>query len=322
MPEASREHRPRVVVLAPSPLLTVTVEAGGADDEIHLHPGGQGVWVARLAASLGVEVVLCSSFGGESGTVIRSLLEQWDIDVRAVRAKGGNGAYVHDRRSGERRPLAEMDAAGRTRHEVDELYGTVLVAGLDADVVVLGGPEKAGMARADTPDLLPLETYTRLARDLRRNGATVIADLCGPPLAAALEGGLDLLKVSDEELLLTGEVEETTRPAVFEAADRMVERGAAGVVVTRGDQPTLAVLEGRRYEVRGPSIDPVDQRGAGDSVTAGIAAALARRDRIHQAVRVGTAAGTLNVTRRGLASGSRREIELLVPHIEVVEVDG
>ncbi|MCO8128500.1 PfkB family carbohydrate kinase [Acidimicrobiia bacterium EGI L10123] len=308
------------MVLAPTPLLTVTVEAGGAGDEIHLHPGGQGVWVARLVASLGVDVVLCSSFGGETGTVIRSLLERWDIDVRAVSAAGGNGAYMHDRRSGERVPLAEMGAMARSRHEVDELYGVAFVAGLNADLVVLGGPETPGLTRGDVPDLVPLEVYTRMARDLRRNGTAVIADLCGPPLDAALEGGLDLLKISDEELAVTGEVKDATRPSLFEALRRLAARGAAAVVVTRGEQPTLALLEGRYYEVRGPSVDPVDQRGAGDSVTAGIAVALARGSSVQEAVRVGTAAGTLNVTRRGLASGSGREIELLVPHIEMVEV--
>ena len=312
--------RPRVMVLAPTPLLTVTIEAGAEGDEIHFHPGGQGVWVGRLVASLGVDVVLCASFGGETGTVIRALLEQWGIDVRAVDAAGRNGSYLHDRRSGERQSLAEMNAPGRSRHEVDELYGVAIVAGLDSDVVVLGGPENAGMARADVPDLLPLEIYTRLARDLRRNGTRVIADLCGPVLAAALDGGVDVLKISDEELAITGEVADTARPSLFEAVDRLAGRGAAAVVVTRAERPTLALLDGVRYEIRGPQVDPIDERGAGDSVTAGIAAGLARGRSLPEAVRLGASAGTLNVTRRGLASGSRRAIELLVPHIEMIEV--
>jgi 1-phosphofructokinase len=167
---------------------------------------------------------------------------------------------------------------------------------------------------------VPLEIYARLSRDLRENGTPVIADLCGPVLAAALEGGVDLLKISDEELAITGEVADTGRQSLFEAADRLAGRGVAAVVITRAERPTLTLLEGVRYEIRGPHIDPIDERGAGDSVTAGIASALARGRSLAEAVRLGTAAGTLNVTRRGLASGSRREIELLVPHIEMVEV--
>ena len=57
----------RVSVLAPSPLLTVTLEGtdGPGDAEVHLHPGGQGFWIARLIGELGVDVVLCATFGGE-----------------------------------------------------------------------------------------------------------------------------------------------------------------------------------------------------------------------------------------------------------------
>src|SRR5215469_16531408 len=46
------------MVFAPSTVFTITVEArpdGAA--ETHLHAGGQGVWVARLLARLGIEVL-------------------------------------------------------------------------------------------------------------------------------------------------------------------------------------------------------------------------------------------------------------------------
>ena len=45
----------RIAVFTPSPLLTVTIELGTDRPEVHLHAGGQGFWVARLAA----EVTLC-----------------------------------------------------------------------------------------------------------------------------------------------------------------------------------------------------------------------------------------------------------------------
>ena len=43
--------QPRVCVFAPAPLLTVTIEQPSSDrgdGEVHLHPGGQGFWIARL----------------------------------------------------------------------------------------------------------------------------------------------------------------------------------------------------------------------------------------------------------------------------------
>jgi 1-phosphofructokinase len=95
-------------VLAPDPLLTVTVEATlDGEDEIHLHAGGQGFWVGRMVDALGVPVTLCGPFGGESGRVVRAIIEEQPLSVRAVESAGSNGTYIHDRRQGERVSVAQ-----------------------------------------------------------------------------------------------------------------------------------------------------------------------------------------------------------------------
>ncbi len=189
----------RVCVLAPSPLLTVTLEAtdGPGDAEVHLHPGGQGFWIARLIGELGVDVALCATFGGETGRVVRSLLEAAPLGLRVVETAAVNGASVDDRRTGERVRIGTMGPVGLSRHEVDELYGAALVEGLDSTVSVLGGP--------GVPEpILPADIYRRLAADLVANDRLVVADLSGEPLAAAIEGGATVVKVSHEECCATG----------------------------------------------------------------------------------------------------------------------
>ncbi len=44
--------------------------AGPDRPEVHVHAGGQGFWVARMAAKLGAEVALCCALGGEPGRVL------------------------------------------------------------------------------------------------------------------------------------------------------------------------------------------------------------------------------------------------------------
>ncbi|MDQ1492725.1 MAG: 1-phosphofructokinase, partial [Actinomycetota bacterium] len=152
----------RAFVFAPDPLLTVTVEAGSDGDEIHLHAGGQGFWVAQMIANLGVEVSVCGPFGGESGRVVRTLVDQDEhINLRAIETVGSNGAYVHDRRGGERVTVAETPPDPLDRHELDDLYGAALVGGLEAEVAVLAGPGPW------TVPVLPPDHYRRLAGDLR-----------------------------------------------------------------------------------------------------------------------------------------------------------
>src|SRR5919106_1727061 len=92
----------RVFVFAPALFLTATLERRGQADELHLHAGGQGLWIARMLGVLGTDVVLCGPFGGETGMVARTLVTQEGIAVDAVGVESWSGAYVHDRR--DRRP--------------------------------------------------------------------------------------------------------------------------------------------------------------------------------------------------------------------------
>ena len=85
---STREAGPRACVFAPSPLLTVTIEAFPEGDEqrddagdLHLHAGGQGFWIARLLGELGVAVQLCATFGGETGEVVRSRIVAGGVDL-------------------------------------------------------------------------------------------------------------------------------------------------------------------------------------------------------------------------------------------------
>jgi 1-phosphofructokinase len=306
---------PSVCVFAPAPLLTVTIEQTPDEqrsDEVHLHAGGQGLWIARLVAELGVDVVLCGSFGGETGRVARNLIREEGVEVRGIETSGNNGAYVHDRRSGERVETASMPADALTRHELDELYGIALVEAFDATVTVLGGPSGS--------PVVPAATYRRLARDVRSHGGTIIADLSGDPLLCALEGGVDVLKVSEEELTRDGRVEGVGVDALVSGMRDLADHGARDVIVTRAAEPALALVDGEIVTVEPPRLEAADHRGAGDSLTAGVATTLARGGLLIEGLRLGAAAGALNVTRHGLGTGDPEAIHRLRGRVTVDEL--
>src|SRR5688572_2333959 len=122
-----------ICVVYPSPLCTVTIEdISGADPEVHFHAGGQGVWVSRMLGVLGQQAILCSPLGGESGFVLRALIEEEGIELRAVATRGSNGCYVHDRRGGARDALVETPPTPLDRHELDDFYGAALTSSLEA----------------------------------------------------------------------------------------------------------------------------------------------------------------------------------------------
>jgi 1-phosphofructokinase len=301
---------PPVVVFAPSLILTVTIESGsGGAPELHLHAGGQGLWVARMAASLGAQVTLCTALGGESGHVLAGLLAGEEIDLVSVTSMGSNGSYVHDRRSGERTPIVEIAGAALSRHELDDLYGKTLLAALRSGTLILAGPQDRTIAGA---------IYARLAKDARENDVAVIADLTGEPLAGALAGGVTLLKISDKEL--QGEGFPPTKEQLvgqLRAIARLHERGARNVILSRGQAGALALVDGQLHEITGPRLTAADRHGTGDSMTAAAAVGIAQGLAPHDWLTLATSAGTLNATRHGLGTGTRAEIEQLRDLIQI-----
>jgi 1-phosphofructokinase len=299
----------RVMVFDPAPLLTVTVERQAGAVELHVHAGGQGVWQARMISSLGAGVTLCVAVGGEVGDVLRKLLDEEDVTVRAVRRDANTGWYVHDRRDGERTEVAQDPGRPLVRHDIDELYGLALTEGLRASVSVLSGPVDQSVVDADV--------YRRLAADLTANNRTVVVDLSGPLLEAVLESGVSFLKVSHESLIEDGRAADDSVDALVEAGHRLQADGAAAGLISRADQPALAFIDDQVLEVHVPRLEVADHRGAGDSMTAGVVTVLARGGNLEDAVRTGAAAGALNVTRHGLGTGNAEAVQELIGRVRL-----
>jgi 1-phosphofructokinase len=308
--ELDRHGQTDVCVCNPSPLFTVTIEAGAdGEPEVHFHAGGQGFWIARMVNRLGARALLCAPLGGETGIVLRTLIQHEGVALKALPARGWNGGYVHDRRTGERQTLATMLSAKLSRHELDDLYDEVLVAGLGAGVAVLTGPAEARV--------LPADTYRRLPSDLSRNSVAVVADLSGDALKA-VNGGVKFLKVSHHELIDAEYAESESAASLAVGARRLRDAsGAENVVVSRAEQPALVLAEDRMVEVVAPKFQALDHRGAGDSMTAGLAVGCARRLDWEATLRLGAAAGALNVTRHGLGTGQSDSIEAIADRVDV-----
>ena len=131
-------------------------------------------------------------FGGELGTLIRSMLDGLGMQVNAVRYGYGNGGYVYDLRGEDRETVAHMPPPELSRHELDDLYGTAFVDALASDVLTVTGAEPG--------DVVPASFFGRLIRDTRDAGTTVVADLSGAPALAAVAAHVDVLKISHEEV--------------------------------------------------------------------------------------------------------------------------
>lgn len=302
------DHAP-VTIFGPDPLLSVTIERSGNDDAVHVHAAGQGVWVARMAAELGASPILCGFLGGETGVALLPLLDALAGERRLTRTRGANGSYVVDRRSGERRLVANAARPAPQRHEVDELVATTFTAALESALLVLCDPFPAHG--------LPDEVYATLAADVRAAGIPVIADLSSPRLDRALPYGPDLVKLNDWELAryVRGPVD---GDHALEAARRLQSAGARAVAVTRAQEPVLVLSgHGEPFEIIPPVLPRGFREGCGDAMMGAIAAGWARGLPLSDALVLGAAAGSANFLRQGLGTGSRRVVEQLADRVRV-----
>jgi 1-phosphofructokinase len=314
----SGASRDAVCVFAPGILLTITVEDAGGADEVHLHAGGQGYWVARSLVRLGARSMLCAPVGGEEGEVLVSLISGSGVELVGVPQTATSPCYVHDRRGGERVTVARTPAPTVDRHAADELFSLTLASAVDCGMCVLTGNRDTGAVSE--------AFYRRLAHDLDTLRVPVVADLHGPELHILLhEAAPALIRVSEDDLLADraggGETEGT---ALTETILALVSSGASErLVVSRGPaQPSLAVMDGAWFRIAFPRLDAVDWRGAGDAMTAALALGLRRGLEPPELLRRAAATGAASVTRRGLASVDQALVDALATQVRVDLVAG
>jgi 1-phosphofructokinase len=305
------ETTAKVAVFGPHPLLGITIErlGDGNADDVHLHSAGQGVWVARMAGEMLAHPILCAFHGGESGRLLRPLLDELPGEVRYVDTATANGCYVIDRRSGEREMIAHHWSQPPSRHEMDDLFSVSCAAALEASVLVVCGPVPV--------DALPLEVFRNLVANAEANGTKAIVDLSPPRLNSALEGGPEVVKLNDWQLAEFLEDEVADPDKLRRGAERVLEAGARSVLVTRGGDPALVLRGDAAWTLTPPRFEGGAPEGSGDSMVGALSAALARGMEWEEALRLSAAAGAANFLRHGLGSGSRDIVLDLLDRVDL-----
>lgn len=262
-------------------------------------PGGGGINVARVIATLGGTCELMFLSGGATGELLEAMLKPLPIVERTFR--------IHD-------PVRVAFAVHETSTNLEYRFvpeGPLVseaelapvfeaIASSDADYVVASGSLPRG-----APD----DTYVRLAQIAAEKGARFVLDTSGAPLTEALSRSrMFLVKPS------LGEFEaflgrKLAHNEVGEAAQAHVRTGAAQhIAVTLGADG--AVLATSDRIIRLPAIDvPVNSAtGAGDSFVAGMVWALAQGHDVEEAFRFGQAAGAATVMTSGTELCRRQDV--------------
>jgi len=267
----------------------------------HIDPGGGGINVARVLHAMGADVLAAIVAGGATGALIQDLLTEAGVPHETIHCHGRTRISFTVFEQGTQREYRFVPMGPEAEpHDWTEILA--LLDRTDCDWIVASGSLEQNM---------PADIYATMASLARRRGIRFALDTSGPPLAAALEAGVDLVKPSLSELeSLAGHA--LLDPMEQEAmAMRLVLSGRASLVaVTMGEDG--AILASAAGTIRMAAI-PVPFRsavGAGDSFLAGMTWALSRGLSEREALEWAIAAGTAAVAMAGTARVRRMDVEL------------
>jgi fructose-1-phosphate kinase PfkB-like protein len=151
----------------------------------------------------------------------------------------------------------------------------------------------------------------------RALGRRVAVDSHGAGLRAGLAARPWLVKPNREELAAFLDSALDDPDAAWKAVREVADAGAAVVLLSAGSGPLLASWEGEEWEALPPPVELVNALGSGDSLLAGVLAAVRRGLPPAEALRWGVACGAANAAVWDPGGIRRDEVARLAPGVIV-----
>lgn len=278
--------------------------------------GGKGVNLSRVAVELGSKSVATGFAGGGAGAYVRGVLDEQGVEHAFVPIAGETRTnFSIEDRTGL--PPTHLNARGPhvSESEWSQLLATVERYSGEASWVCLAGSMCQGV---------PADAYRLLGEIVRRSGAQLMLDADGEPLRHGLKAIPNFIKPNESEAeRLLGYPVHTLEEAAGAARALYGSLGEpeAGVhrivVLSRGAKGAIMACQEGIFEGRSPQVEPRSTVGSGDSMIAGMLAALERGESLPEALHWGLAAGAATASTDGTKIARKAVVELLYAQASV-----
>jgi 1-phosphofructokinase family hexose kinase len=277
--------------------------------------GGKGVNVARALKSLDRPVIAAGLAGGPAGTrILEHLADESILNAFThITGESRTNLAVVDPTSGEQTEINERGPEV-TAAEIDQFVEKLLYLAQGAKTCVLAG---------SIPPGVPADVYGRLITELRGLGVLTVLDTDGDPMRAGLRAEPDVVvpNVAEAEEAVGHEFNDADD--VLLGLTGLIEMGAGEAIITSPEGCTAIINDGERchYEARIEQLEPVAAVGSGDAFLAGYVAAHYDGGSPRECLAFGVACGAESTQHFGAGNVDRREVERLLPRVEVRELD-
>lgn len=280
--------------------------------DLRTDPGGKGINVSKLLAAWGIPGTALALLGGGTGTRIAQELMRQGIPVWSEKTAGET-----------RTNLKLIDPVRGTHTDINEpgpsvdadmlhrLFLRLTDAIKPGDIVVLSGGLPAGAS---------VETYRVWTERVQRAGARVFLDADGPALAEGVRAAPYLVKPNDAELSRLVGRDLHGLADVARAGQTLLAAGVKRVVVSMGGQGAVFLTTDSALYAPALLVPVGSTVGAGDSMVAALAAALAQDLDEEHTIRLAMAAGAAAVQCSGTQTPDTDTIRNLMPRVEFASV--
>jgi rfaE bifunctional protein kinase chain/domain len=278
----------RISPEAPVPIVRIDREeerAGGAAN------------VARNAAALGAQVTLLSVVGAdEPGARLEALLKRERVNTQLYRDRGIKTTVKLRVIAGRKQQLLRVDFETTPGHEVlaSKLREFERLLS-DADVVILSDYGKGGLTH-----------IVKMVGMARRAGKRVLVDPKGSDYARYR--GATVITPNQNEFRQVAGAWKGERELTERAQELRRKLDVGALVITRGAEGMTLFQDGTRFHVTAQALEVSDVSGAGDTVIATLAVALAGGVGMKDAMRLANRAAGIVVGKFGTAVVTPKEL--------------
>lgn len=270
--------------------------------------GGKGLNVARVAHSLGAEVMATGLLGGKSGEFIEDKLATLGMQHQFLHINGETRTCIAIL-SGENDQTEILEAGPEIgNHEVDgflELYESILD---QSSIIVGSGSMMKGM---------PGNLYGVLIEKARYKSIPFLLDTSGSSLVEAMKFHPTFIKPNLQEIegIIGRSIK--TESEILKAVKTVADDGIDTVMVSLGERGAIVLHQGDSYRVQIPKVPVMNPVGSGDSTVAGFAVGLEREYGFHDSIRFAMSCGIANAMEEGTGHVNQTMVEQLMKEVKI-----
>lgn len=275
-------------------------------------PGGNGINVGRALKELGIPARNFCIMAGDAGILLEKLLEHQieHIDCSQVEGETRINATIL-----QIDPPVQYEVTGIGPFVPEETLSKVSERFLEAC------PGAFGVLSGSVPPGVPMDIYASLVRRVRERGGLAVVDAHGPLLQQSIPNLPYLIKPNRYELSLILGRELPRLEDVAEEARVLQRKGITYVCVSLGAEGAILVGPDGSFLAKAPPVTVKCTVGSGDSMVAGLLAALSQGQDAKEALRLAVACGSGTAAMPGTAIFTHKQVTELLRHTEVSSLE-